>query len=65
MLNLGLPTAAALFLTQTPGIVNLAFIGQKYDTEAVNAVGLCNVIIALIPFTLMYGFNGALDTLFS
>jgi len=46
-------------------MVNISMIAQKYGTQDANAVGLCNIIIAMIPFTLMYGFNGALDTFLS
>jgi len=63
--TLALPNALALFLGQVPQMVNLAVIGQQYDTTAVNAVGLCTIVIQMIPYTLMYGFNGALDTFLS
>ena len=65
VIYLAIPATMALFLGYLPEIINLSMIGQKYDTYSVNAISLCNIIIALLPFTLMYGINGALDTLMS
>ena len=46
-------------------MVNLAMIGSRYDAQTVNGLGLSNLLIGMIPFTVMIGFNGALDTFLS
>jgi len=62
---LALPSIMALFLSQAPEIVSFSLVGQSYDNYTVNAIGLGNIILPLLPFTMMWGFNGALDTLLS
>ncbi|CDW71680.1 na+-driven multidrug efflux pump [Stylonychia lemnae] len=45
-----------------PDIINIQLLGVYASTEEVNAVGLSTALLNLMPFSIMAGTNGALET---
>lgn len=60
--SLALPSILALFFSFAPEVMNLHLIGLYGTKYEINGVGLGNLIMTLIPLTLMWGVNGALET---
>jgi Na+-driven multidrug efflux pump len=42
--------------------INLVFVGSLGDTHQLAAVGLGNMVMMLLPYSIMIGVNTALET---
>lgn len=60
-----IPSITNLIFEMLVEIVNLIIIGHLNDPIALGAVGLGNMLINVICFSIAFGLNGAIDTLVS
>ncbi|CDW75127.1 na+-driven multidrug efflux pump [Stylonychia lemnae] len=62
LVQIALPAIFALFFSFVPELVNLHQVGQEGKAEEINGIALGNIILTILPFTVMWGFCGSLDT---
>lgn len=60
-----LPSALGLIFEMLVEVINMMFIGHLNDPVALGAVGLGNMLVNMVCFSIGVGINGAVDTLVS
>lgn len=60
-----IPSALGLIFEMLVEVINMMFIGHLNDPVALGAVGLGNMLVNMVCFSIGTGINGAVDTLVS
>jgi MATE family multidrug resistance protein len=65
MMKLALPSVISYVFAVLTEFINIIFVGHLGDSAMLAGVGMGNMIINIFGLSLLFGINGALDTLVS